>query len=138
MLRLLLLLMPLPAMAESLVAARNLPARSTITSADVVIVPAEITGALASADLAIGQETRVAIYVGRPVRAADLGPATLVERNARVTLAYRRSGLTLVTEGRALARGGLGDEIPVLNLSSKVTVTGRITPDGQILVGGDP
>lgn len=132
-----LVLLSGPAMAESLVAARTLPARAVITAEDVMLVDAVIPGAMGSAEAALGQETRVAIYAGRPVRAADLGAPALVERNAIVTLVYSTGGLVITAEGRALARAGAGETIRVMNLSSKATVEGKVAPDGTIIVGGN-
>lgn len=131
-----LFLMASPACAESLVAARLLPARTVIAEGDVMVVDADIPGALGSADAAIGQETRVAIYAGRAVKAGDIGQPALVERNAPVTLVYRAGGLVITVEGRALARAGAGETIRAMNLSSKTTVEGLVAPDGTIIVGG--
>ncbi len=136
--RVFLLLVPLPALADSLVAARTLPAQTMIGPADVMLVDADIPGALSGAEGAVGLETRVAIYAGRPVRAQDIGAPALVERNAIVTLVYSGAGLSIRTEGRALARGGAGDTIRVMNLSSKTTVSGIVGPDGMIQVGALP
>ena len=47
-------------------------------------------------------------------------------------------GLRILTEGRALARGGVGDVIRVMNLSSRTTVSGRIAADGSVHVGLAP
>jgi len=127
-----------PALAESLVAARNLPAQTLIAPGDVMQVEAVIPGALGQPAEAVGLETKVAIYAGRPVRAGDIGPAALIERNAIVALEYRAGGLVIRAEGRALARGGVGETIRVMNLESKTTVSGRIGADGLILVGGSP
>lgn len=130
-----LLLASVPAFADSLVATRPIRAASTITAQDVTLVEAEIEGALTDIASAVGQEARVTIYPGRPVRAADLGPPAVVERNQIVPLAYRSGSLTILTEGRALARGGVGDVIRVMNLASRATVSGLIGPDGLIDVG---
>lgn len=127
-----------PARAESLVAARNLPAQTVIAPGDLMQVEAHIGGALTQPAEAVGQETRVAIYAGRPVRAGDIGPPALIERNSIVALEYRSEGLVIRAEGRALARGGAGEMIRVMNLASKTTVSGRIGADGLILVGGIP
>ncbi|MCU0904814.1 MAG: flagellar basal body P-ring formation protein FlgA [Tabrizicola sp.] len=131
-----LALLSSPALADSLVAARMLPARTVIAEGDVMVVDADIPGALASADAAIGQETRVAIYAGRAVKAADIGQPALVERNAIVMLVYRAGGLVITAEGRALARAGAGEVVRAMNLSSKTTVEGLVAPDGTIIVGG--
>ncbi len=133
--RLLLLVMAGPVGADSLVATRPIRAQAMITADDVTLVAADIAGALTEVAAAVGLEARVVIYPGRPVRAADLGPPALVERNQIVALAYRSGGLAILTEGRALARGGVGDVIKVMNLSSRATVTGQIGPDGRVDVG---
>ncbi len=101
-----------------------------------MLVDADIPGALTSAKAAIGQETRVAIYAGRPVKADDIGQPALVERNETVTLVYRAGGLLIMAEGRALARAGAGEMVRAMNLSSKTTVEGLVAPDGTIIVGG--
>ncbi|SEC71683.1 flagellar basal body P-ring formation chaperone FlgA [Rhodobacter sp. 24-YEA-8] len=126
------------ARAESLVAARNLPAQTIIAPGDLMQVVTSISGALTLPAEAVGQETRVAIYAGRPVRPGDIGPPALIERNSIVALEYRAGGLVIRAEGRALARGGAGEMIRVMNLASKTTVSGRIGADGLILVGGFP
>lgn len=121
-----------PALADSVVATRPIRALTPIGADDVTLVEADIAGALTDVAGAIGQEARVAIYPGRPVRAADLGPPAVVERNQIVPLTYRSGSLAILTEGRALTRGGVGDVIRVMNLSSRATVTGTIGPDGLV------
>ena len=133
--RLALILMPWPALADSLVATRVIRAQAVITSEDVTLVAADLPGTLGDPAAAIGQEARVAIYPGRGIKASDLGRAAVVERNQIVALAYRAGTLTILAEGRALDRGGPGDIIEVLNLSSRSRVTGQIADDGSVLVG---
>jgi flagella basal body P-ring formation protein FlgA len=125
-----------PVLAESLVASRTIRAQVVVGPEDVTLVAAEIPGALGDPALVIGQETRVAIYAGKPIRAADLGPPTLVDRNQVVPLIYLSGGLAIATEGRALARGGEGDVIRIMNLTSRSTVSGRVGQDGAVYVGG--
>jgi flagella basal body P-ring formation protein FlgA len=129
------LLLAGPALAGNVVATRTIPAGSIIGPEDVTLVDAVLPGALADLSLALGQETRTAIYAGRPVRASDLGPPTLVERNQLVPLIYRSGGLAISTEGRALARGSVGEVIRIMNLGSRTTVSGRIGADGAVYVG---
>ena len=130
-----LALVPQMALADSLIAARTLQANSVLVPEDMMLVAADLPGALTSPDLAVGQETRVAIYAGRPILASALGPAALVERNQTVLLIYQSTGLSISTEGRALDRGGEGERIKVMNLTSKATVTGVIGPGGVVYVG---
>lgn len=133
--RILLILAPLPALADSLVATRVIKAQTELTAEDVTLVAMDIPGALSTAAAAIGQEARVAIYPGRPIRAHDLGQSALVERNQIVPLAYTAGGLTILTEGRALSRGGVGEVIDVMNLASRATVSAVIGTDGVARVG---
>jgi flagellar basal body P-ring formation protein FlgA len=133
--RIFFLFLPGMAMADSLVATRTIRAQSVIEADDVTLVAAKIPNALALASDAIGREARVAIYAGRPILASDLGSPALVERNQTVQLVFQSGALAILTEGRALARGGSGDVIPVMNLVSHSTVSGRIAANGTVLVG---
>ncbi|MFZ1482670.1 MAG: flagellar basal body P-ring formation chaperone FlgA [Paracoccaceae bacterium] len=132
---LLLSLSPAVAAAESVVAVRTLPAQTVIEAADVTLVDAEIDGALSAITPALGQELKTTVYAGRPLRPENLGAPALIERNQIVSLVYRSGGLVILADGRALARGAEGDVIRVMNLASKSTVSGRVGPDGHILVG---
>ena len=78
--RLIFVMLPEMAMADSLVATRTIRAQSVVQADDVTLVAATIPGALTATDGALGLEARVAIYAGRPIKAGDLGPPTLLER----------------------------------------------------------
>lgn len=130
-----LILLAAPAQTESLVALRTLPAQTVVTESDVALVEAQIDGALTAVAPALGQEVRTTVYAGRPLRAENLGPPALVDRNQTVTLVYLAGGLTILAEGRALARGAEGEVIRAMNLSSKTTVSGRVDGQGRLVVG---
>ena len=133
--RLIFLILPEMAMADSLIATRTIRAKSVVQVDDVTMVAAAIPGALTGADAALGLEARIAIYAGRPIRASDLGAPALIDRNQIVAISYNSGALAILTEGRALARGGVGDVIRVMNLASRATVSGRIAADGTVHVG---
>ena len=130
----LLVLMPSMAPADTVLAARTLRAQTIVTAQDLVIKDVDVVGALSDVDAIIGMETRVALYAGRPIRPGDVGPPAIVERNQIVPLVFEQGGITIISEGRALARGGEGDVIRVMNLASRITVSGRVRPDGRISV----
>ena len=130
-----LLALATPACADSLIATRTLRAQTVLAATDMTLVEAEIDGALADPVAAVGLEARVTLYAGRAIKAGDVGPPALIDRNQIVTLTYLSGGLGIVTEGRALGRAGAGDAVRVMNLSSRSTVTGRVAPDGTVLVG---
>lgn len=132
----LLCLWPGLAGAETLVATRLIRATEVIQPADVHLAKPSVPGAASDPAQVIGLEARVAIYPGRPVRLADLGPAAVVERNEIVRMIYRQNGLMIQSDGRALGRGALGEMVSVMNLSSRQSVQGVVTAAGLVEVSG--
>jgi len=136
MIRALLILLVLPGAvsAEILVASRTIRPQTLIGPGDVISREGDQPGMLSDPSQAVGQEARVAIYAGRPIRRGDVGPPALVERNQIVTIVYAANGLRMTAEARALDRAGLGERLRVMNLSSRTTVFGAVTPEGTVLV----
>ncbi|MEO0999211.1 MAG: flagellar basal body P-ring formation chaperone FlgA [Pseudomonadota bacterium] len=118
-----------------LVATRPIRSRTVLGPADVAATDGHVPGALVLPAEAVGLETRVALYAGRPVHPGDLGPPALVERNQIVTLSFLRGALAIRTEGRALDRGGAGERVRVMNLSSRQIVIGSVTGHQMVEVG---
>ncbi|WP_170336753.1 flagellar basal body P-ring formation chaperone FlgA [Ruegeria arenilitoris] len=129
-----LLLVPMMVHADIVVSVRTIRAKEVILASDLEIKSIAVEGAVADPGILVGKEARVALYPGRPIRAADVGPPAIVDRNDLVTLVFGRATLSITAEGRALGRGAVGERIRVMNLSSRTTITGRIRPDGQIEV----
>lgn len=130
----LLLCFASPAVAETVIAARTIPAQTLITADDLLIRDVEVAGGTSDPLLLIGMEARVALYAGRAVRPADVGFPAVVDRNQIVPLIYDSGGLLISTEGRSLGRAGVGEMIRVMNLASRSTVTARIGEDGAAYV----
>ncbi len=133
---LLLILWPPMAQAESLVATRLIRATDVIGAGDVVAHGAPAPGAAIRPEQVIGLEARVAIYPGRPVRLSDLGPAAVIERNEIVRMVYRQGPLVILSEGRALGRGSLGEQLTVMNLASRQSVQAVVSSGGLVEVIG--
>jgi flagella basal body P-ring formation protein FlgA len=125
-----LVLLACPAAADTLLAARTIPAQSIITADDLIASQQVIPGSVTDPASIIGMEARVALYAGRPIRQGDVGFPAVVERNQIIILTFQRNGLAISTDGRALDRGGPGELIRVMNLASRATVTARIGFDG--------
>jgi flagella basal body P-ring formation protein FlgA len=125
----------LPALADTVLAARTIRAQAILGPGDIALAAQDIAGTYATIDEAVGLEARVVLYAGRPIRIEDLGPPAIVDRNQIVTLIYRTGGLAIAAEGRALARAGIGDRLRVMNLASRQTVFGLVRPDGTVSVG---
>ncbi len=122
-----------PALADVIIATRTIRPQEILGPSDLLLQEGTDQSEVTLADL-IGQEARVALYAGRPVRPGDVGPPAVIERNQVVPLMYSRGGLEIMTEGRSLDRAGIGDQVRVMNLASRATVSGRVTASGRILV----
>jgi len=131
---LILLLVPVAAQAEMVIAARTIRAQEVIAPGDLTLGRGERPGTFRDPARLVGLEARVALYAGRPVRRGDVGPPALIERNAVVAMIYHRAGLRITADGRALDRAAAGERVRVMNLNSRTTVTGRVEPDGTIRV----
>ncbi|WP_323035456.1 flagellar basal body P-ring formation chaperone FlgA [Pararhodobacter sp.] len=123
------------AQADVLLAARTMRAGTAIGPGDVILDSGTAPlGAATLLDEAIGQETRVTLYAGRPIPLASLGPPALVERNQLVTLMFQQGGLNIRADGRALGRGAEGDEVRIMNLGSRSTVFGIVAGPALVIV----
>lgn len=120
--------------AETVVPTHTIRAQSVLTREDLMVKSVTVPGAFSDLEALLGLETRVALYPGRPVRPGDVGPPAVIERNQIIRLVYDRGGLRISTEGRSLMRGGVGDRIRVMNMTSRATVSGQIQPGGSVIV----
>lgn len=127
---------PVAALADTVIAARTIRAHTLVTASDLALAEGSVPGALSEMTAALGQEARVMIYAGRPLRSADLGPPALIERNQIVTLRFRRGGLAISAEGRAMGRAAAGETVRAVNLASRLTVSGTVSADGSVHVTG--
>ncbi len=120
---------------ETVVAAGTIRGAALIGPSDVAVIDGATPGALSDVEDAIGMEARINLYPGRPIRAGDLRPPAVVERNEIVSIRYDYGGLLVLTEGRALDRASEGELLRVINLASRQTVTARATAPGLVTVG---
>ncbi len=83
---------------------------------------------------AAGKEARRALRAGELIRESDLKRPTLVAKGANVTMIFEAPGMQLTAVGRALAEGGEGDSIPVLNPTSYRQVSAVVVSTGTVRV----
>lgn len=123
------------AFAAAIEATRNLR-RGTIVEAGDVMVSAKQArrGEAESMHEVIGMEVRASVREGRTIRLSDLRAPILIRRNQLVDIYYRNGTLVIRGEGRALRDGGAGQRIRVMNLDSRMVVTGRVTKSGSVEV----
>jgi len=120
--------------AQTVVAANGIRARSIIMPEDLVVLDKYTVGGIADLADIVGQEARVNLYTGRVIRASEIGSPAILERNQIVIMVYNMGLLSISAEGRVLDRAGVGDLVRVINLDSRLTVTGRVLFDGTIEV----
>ena len=120
---------------QSVTVVRAVRSQSVLEAEDLALVDGATPGGIDSVEAAIGLEARVALYPGRPILMSQIGAPAAVERNGIVKLSYVNGPLSITTEGRALDRAAAGQPVRVMNLQSKQTVTGIVTPDGSVEVG---
>lgn len=128
------LLLAQHAAAQSVVPERTIRAQSIILEKDLTLANGSHVEAFSRISDVVGQEARITLYAGRPIRFNDIGPPAIIERNQIVFLEYKSSGVKISTEGRALQRGGIGDRIRIMNLQSRATLFGLVEADGTIRV----
>ncbi|MBK4216384.1 flagellar basal body P-ring formation protein FlgA [Paracoccus caeni] len=127
-----MLMLAAPSQASVLAAARTLPAGTIIAAADLRAVDSNRPG-ITDPSQAIGLQTRITIYEGRPIQSNLLQPPRLVQRNQIVRLTFARGALRIVTSARSLSDGASGEVIRVMNLDSRSSVDAVVQDDGSLL-----
>lgn len=122
------------AAADTVTPTRTLRPGTVITAADVTLRTGTQQGMFDRVSDVVGQEARIALYAGRPIPFDAIGAPAIVNRNQIVQLFYNTGGLSISTEGRALERGGVGDRLRIMNLSSRATLFGYVQEDGSVKV----
>ena len=120
--------------AQTVVAANAIRARSIIMLEDLAVLEKSTVGGIVDPAEIIGQEAQVNLYAGRIIRASEVGPSAILERNQLVIMIYNIGSLLITAEGRVLDRAGVGELVRVMNLDSRLTVTGRVLFDGKVEV----
>lgn len=122
------------ASAQTIVAANAIRARALITASDITTIPEDVTGGMVDPSLIVGMEARVNLYPGRPIRLSDVGKPAILERNQMVVMIYRAGLLAITAEGQVMGRAGVGESVRVMNMDSRMTVTGIVMANGTIEV----
>ena len=128
-------LLPSVASADTILALRNIRSKDIITAADVVLQKDNNASYFQSVDDVIGLEAKVVLYQGRAIRAQDVGPAAIIERNQLTNIVFSSGALTIMAEGRSMGRAGPGEFVRVMNIASRKILSGQVGRDGNIYVG---
>lgn len=82
----------------------------------------------------VGQELRRPMASEQGFALVDLGPPSIVQKNALVTLLLESPGISLTAQGRALEAAARGGAVPVMNLASRSIVEGVAVAPGRVRV----
>jgi flagella basal body P-ring formation protein FlgA len=119
-----------------LVAARNLPAGTRLSPADLSSEPRDISRIRGDfyqePEQLAGQELAQAVSAGQILASSLVRIPKLVERGQRVSLLAGKNGFQVQMLGTAMDAGGAGERIRVKSLESRRVVEGVIRADGSI------
>jgi flagellar basal body P-ring formation protein FlgA len=82
----------------------------------------------------IGLELKRRLPLGSPIRRSHLKIAQAVSRGEKVTLEAGVTGVTVITHGRALGSGKIGQQIKVMNIGSNRIVDAEVVAPGRVRV----
>ncbi|MDV5171148.1 flagellar basal body P-ring formation chaperone FlgA [Photobacterium rosenbergii] len=120
---------------ERVVAKAPLPRGSVISAADITVEQVELRrqrgASFASPEQLIGSKVKRPVRLGEIILASDI---CLVCRNDAVLIKAGNDGLSIITEGKALSDGSLGEQIRVQNNRSKKVITGVVSAVGEVTV----
>jgi flagella basal body P-ring formation protein FlgA len=122
---------------EAAILTRSVERNDVLKTSDVMTErrpKAEVGGEAATRSQAVGMQMRKQLRAGQALRAVDLAKPDLVQRDDNVMLIYETAGLYLTIRGKALESGTEGDNVSVLNLQSKRTVTGVVVGRDQVAI----
>jgi len=120
------------------VAAMPLSRDQIITRADVHLEERPLTqvpeGAMTDLQDAVGKRSRRGIGLGTPLQARLLEAPSVIKRGAVVTILAKTPVLSAVVQGQAKEDGAVGEQIRVVNLSSRKEVYGRVIDEHTVRV----
>jgi flagella basal body P-ring formation protein FlgA len=99
------------------------------------------SGAIQSPRELVGMTARRNLRAHQPIRGNDIEKPVVIERGETVTLVLLHQGMQLTAQARALEDGAAGENIRLVNTTSSRTLTGRVRPNGAVVVslpGADP
>ncbi|MDZ7628420.1 MAG: flagellar basal body P-ring formation chaperone FlgA [Parvularculaceae bacterium] len=110
------------------------PALTRSYAAGALLAAEDLSGDPSSIEKIAGKQLRRFMPAGAVIRAADVREPVLVSRNTLVRMQYVKGALLISAEGRALSNGALGEEVRVLALQSRSTITGVVVNEGLVQV----
>lgn len=120
-----------------LVAARDLPSRTTLTDLDIAFERREIDridDVMTELSDAVGKETRRALTVGSVIGKSMLGKPQLIKSGDNITIVSISGTVMVKASGQALQGGAVGDVIRVRNLASGKVILAKIQDQNTVVI----
>ncbi|NBN64878.1 flagellar basal body P-ring formation protein FlgA [Microvirga tunisiensis] len=109
---------------EDMVIIRRFPDQTT-RRFQVVVSRSELVGKIA----------RRTLQPGHPVPATAIAPDIVIKRGEPARLVFQEGSLFIIAQAEALQNGTVGSFVRVRNIDSGLIVTGKVQPDGSVLIG---
>lgn len=123
---------------EIVVTARSLPRGTILSANDLRRVEHDVSklpnGYIADKQAGVGMELRRHLSAGAALTTNMIRKPQIIKRGQQVAIIAVTGNLEVRVTGKALAHGGVGDRIRVLNLSSQKKLEGTVTPSGAVRV----
>lgn len=124
--------------AEVAVVARGVERGSILTAADIRLTRMNTSqagyGHIREMERIVGMEVKRPLRAGDAIRLSHLKSPQVVRKGDRVVLEASTSGISVVTSGRALLNGQVGDQIQVRNEKSNRVVDAEVVGPGRVRI----
>lgn len=121
---------------DALVAARPLGRgdrlQDGMIGTETVVINSLRQGAITRREDLIGMEMKRPVNAGTVFAPQLVSAPDAVARGDHVIIRAKAGTFAVTSRGKALASGGIGDQVPVQNLASSRTIRARITAPGQV------
>ena len=118
---------PLP--NSALIANEVIRAGDTITLENTSPESGELSG---EDEALIGQQVRRTVYMGKAVTRSNTRAPFVVKRNQSVTVKYLHGALEITMSGRAMENASVGENVSIMNSSSRELINGIVTEEGWV------
>jgi flagella basal body P-ring formation protein FlgA len=80
----------------------------------------------------IGMVAQLSILPHQPIQSRQVKSALMIRKNAFVMMQLKTSDMAVATQGKAMAEGRKGEFIPVMNMSSKKILQGKVIDENLV------
>jgi flagella basal body P-ring formation protein FlgA len=126
------------ALADMVVAARNIEPGTIISAADLVLRKQELAGTqgrfLARIEDVAGKKARSTIRPNLAVRPEQIEKVPLIKTGQMVTILVENERMRITVTGKAKSSGAEGDMITVQNLTSLKDIPARVKDASTVVV----